>query len=307
MFWLLLALVAFGPFLRERMRKPMDRSARNTAPGRFAMLSRGQTHFDWYGPPRAPVAVCVHGLTTPSFVWKGVVRHLVKMGFRVLVYDLYGRGYSDRPRGPQNVEFFRTQLEELLALEGVSEEITLIGYSMGGPIVSSFAASHPDRLRRLILLAPAGMGHDLGGLAKFAAEWPVIGDWLMHAFYPRFHRKATEAERDMPSSVEGIVDLQQRELKYRGFIRSVLASLRGTLRQSMQSEHRVIAETGLPVAAIWAREDTVILLRGLGQLTEWNRTVHQEVIEEAGHGLAYTHTDEVAACLRRIMKDEPVA
>lgn len=41
------------------------------------------------------------------------------MGYRILTYDLYGRGYSDRPSGKQNREFFLQQLDDLLAYEAV--------------------------------------------------------------------------------------------------------------------------------------------------------------------------------------------
>ncbi|EEB85586.1 alpha/beta fold hydrolase [Roseobacter sp. GAI101] len=82
----------------------MNDVARGSAPGQFAELSRGVTHYEWVGPARGPVAVCVHGLTTPSFVWRSITKGLVLMGFRTLIYDLYGRairiGQADRRTAP---------------------------------------------------------------------------------------------------------------------------------------------------------------------------------------------------------------
>ena len=297
--WLTLALggVAALPALRELRRRPMNRRVRDIAPGRFAELSGGPTHFDWLGPQRGPVAVCVHGLTTPSFVWLGLARHLTAMGYRVLVYDLYGRGYSARPRGPQDPAFFTRQLSELLAHEKIEDDITLIGYSMGGAIAAAFAAEEHHRLRRLILLAPAGMGHELGSLARWAVEWPLIGDWVFHMGYPMQLRRGIEAERGIETSVEDIHDLQAQQLHYRGFVRSVLASLRGTLRRPLEEQHREIARHRLPVAAIWGREDQVIPLRAMGTLTQWNRDARHVVIDGAGHGLTYSHAAEVAQAI----------
>ncbi len=296
-----LAIVALAPFVAEAMRPRMDGAARSTAEGKFATLSQGVTHFDWLGPVRGPVAVCVHGLTTPSFVWRGVARGLALMGYRVLIYDLYGRGFSDRPRGRQDRTFFLRQLSDLLADQAVGNDITLLGYSMGGAIATAFAAEHPERLRQLILIAPAGMGVRAGPLTRFIAKTPLIGDWLMLALFPWRHRKAVERERDLPGSVANIADLQCAELKYRGYIPAVLASIRGILPDVQENDHRALRRSGLPVLAIWGREDTIIPLTAMGNLATWNRAARQEVVEGAGHGLTYTHTDAVIAAIRAAM------
>jgi pimeloyl-ACP methyl ester carboxylesterase len=300
--WLLLLLVglailAVWPFAREAMRKPMDAAARRDAPGDFVQLSQGVTHYRWVGPVRGPVAVCVHGLTTPSMVWDAVAQGLARMGYRVLVYDLYGRGYSDRAPGLQDQDFFIRQLDDLLASQGLKDDLTLLGYSMGGAIVTAFATRHPGRVRRMILLAPAGMAHDLGRLAKFTRDTPKLGDWLMLLRYPAAHRKGTEAERTLPTEVPGIIDYQQAELDKRGFIPAVLSSLRGILPRPLEEAHRSISREDIPVLAIWGRDDSVIPISAMGQLAQWNRTARHEVIEGAGHGLTYTHASAVVAAI----------
>lgn len=300
---LALGLLAAAPFLREMFKPAMDDTARRQAPGNFATLSRGVTHYRWMGAARGPVAVCVHGLTTPSFVWYGVAQGLGAIGFRVLIYDLYGRGYSDRPDGPQDSAFFVTQLEELLEDQGVGGDITLLGYSMGGAITTAFAALYPERLRQIVLIAPAGLGHDLGPMARLVARGNMVSRWLMRAIFPRVFRQGTEAERDLPSSVEGIVDLQQDELRYRGFVPAIERSMSGMLSEDLAEAQVDIAEAGLPVLAIWGREDEIIPLSAMGRLAQINRNARQEVIEGAGHGLTYTHTDEVLHAMRDLMRD----
>ncbi|MBP0483148.1 alpha/beta fold hydrolase [Sagittula salina] len=291
------ALVAL-PALRELRRAPRGRRLREEAPGDFAALPGGRTHYTWLGPERGPVAVCVHGLTTPSYVWLGLARKLVAMGFRVLIYDLPGRGYSDAPRGLQTPGMFATQLDGLLAQEGVEGDITLIGYSMGGMIAALWAAKNVHRLRQLILLAPAGMGITLDAKTRWARDWPLVGDWVFHMLYPGAAARALRAQEAEPSSVEGIVDRQRAEMGRRGYVRSVLSSLRGTLRRSSEAAQRNLSAAGVPVLAIWGREDPVVPLSAMGQLSQWNRTVRQVVVDGAGHGLPYTHTDSVAAAIR---------
>lgn len=293
--WLAVALsvLAAAPFLREATRQPMGPAARRDAPGEMTALSRGRTHYRWHGPARGPVVVCVHGLTTPSFVWGGLIGGLTDLGCRVLTYDLYGRGYSDRPGGVQDEAFFVGQLEELLADRRVGGDITLIGYSMGGAIATCFAARHPGRVRRLLLLAPAGMGMQDTGMIRFIRATPLIGDWLMLAFFPRRHRRGVRSEQGTASAVPDIVVLQLRELKWRGFVPAVLASLRGILSRALEGEHRALQAAGVPVLAIWGRQDAVIPLSASDRLADWNLDARHAVIEGAGHGLTYTHSGQI--------------
>jgi len=106
LFLILLGVVAITPFVIERRKPDMDDSIRDLAPNEFAKLSDGHTHYQWHGDPDGPVLVCVHGLTTPSFVWEALLPGLTEAGYRVLTYDLYGRGMSDRPKGAQTRSFF---------------------------------------------------------------------------------------------------------------------------------------------------------------------------------------------------------
>ncbi len=298
--WSVAGLILAGlPGIRELRRMQRTAKARATAPGRMARLSRGWTHFDWFGPENGPVVVCVHGLTTPSFVWLGLAPRLAARGYRVLIYDLYGRGHSSAPYGLQTPGVFCRQLEDLLAHEDITQKVTLLGYSMGGTIATAFAAHSADRVSRLVLIAPAGMGHNLGRLARWNTEWPLLGDWAFHIRFPRRMAEGVNAERDLPGSVDGIGDLQMQELTRRGYLRSVLSSLRGTLRRPMERQHRALATAGLPVTAIWGRGDAIIPLRALGQLTQWNRSVDHVVVDDAGHGVLYTHTDAVLKAFER--------
>ncbi|MFX0543094.1 alpha/beta fold hydrolase [Roseovarius sp. S4756] len=293
-FLAILALVAVTPFLREAARPRMPR---RDAPGQFADLPQGCVHYRWLGAKDGPVAVCVHGLTTPSPVWQAIAETLGDMGYRVLVYDLYGRGYSGCPGGAQDVAFFTRQLSDLLADQKVTGDITLFGYSMGGIIAPGFAAENPRMIRRIVLLAPAGIGHDLGPASRLMAKTGLLGTWAMLALYGRSMRRALEAERSQASGVPGIVDMQIAQLRYRGYLPAVLSSLRGALDADTEAVHRKLAEAGLPVLVIWAGKDDVIPIKGRDTLAEWNAAAVQEVVPEAGHALPYSHDADVARLL----------
>lgn len=300
MMWVIVILLGILaiPLTIEWMRNGISTNARRETAGKFALLSQGTTHYEWLGPERGPVALCIHGLSTSSYVWRGMAKGLALMGFRVLVYDHYGRGLSDNARGRQDAAFFLQQLTDLLAHEQVDEPLTVLGYSMGGAIATHFAAAYPGKVKQLILLAPAGMHEIGGGKLRIARDWPVIGDWLFLLIYPTMLRSGIKAEVDLPGSVAGIGDLQRAETDRRGYFPALLSSLRGVLRHMTGDQHKTIHAAGVPVLAIWGDADDVIPLAGKDTLTGWNPDAQQAVIAGAGHGLTYTHTDQVLAAIR---------
>ena len=295
MIWLFLflALALAAPFLVEHYRSRMCDGRRGSAPGRFVELSQGVTHYHLSGPGEGPLVVCVHGLTTPSFVWQPLASGLVTHGFRVLVYDLYGRGFSDRPEGVQDKGFFNRQLQDLLAHLGIEEPFHLIGYSMGGAIATGFAAIYPARVRRLVLLASAGLARADAPMMRFIRDRGIAGKWLMLAAYPHRMRRGIQAESAQHKVPPEISEGQEAQLEFQGFVPAVLASLRGILARPLEGEHMAIRQSGLPVLALWGAEDAVIPAAAMGQLAAWNRDARQDVIEDAGHGLTYTHSNIV--------------
>lgn len=289
---ILLAVLFAIPFAIELSRKQMDDTARISAPGEFAPLPQGVTHYQWTGPKDGPVAVCIHGLTTPSFVWSSTADGLAEQGFRVLTYDLFGRGYSDRAGGAQDQAFFLRQLNDLLEEQGVEGDLTVIGYSMGGIIATAFAANQPERIRDLVLLAPAGMKTAGFSMLRRISALPVLGEWLMLAVYPGILRRGLQAEANLETTVPGINDLQKAELDWRGFIPAVHSSIKNILTESFQPKHRTLKDAGVPVMAIWGRTDAVIPIESADLLLSWNPNVQTHIID-AGHEVTYTHTNDI--------------
>lgn len=174
--WLIaIAGLAALPVVQEIRRKPVSRRSSADPAGQFADLPKGRVYYRWHGPENGPVAVCIHGLTTPSFVWDGLIPLLAAKGFRVLSFDLYGRGHSDRPFGFQDQAFFGGMLTALLHNQNVTSPVTLFGNSMGSAIAAAYAARHPDRIRQTVLCVPAGMGHDLGAGARITRAYLSSG------------------------------------------------------------------------------------------------------------------------------------
>ena len=92
-----------------------------------------------------------------------------------------------------------------------------------------------------------------------------------------------------------LAEMQAFQLSRRGYLLAVLASRRGALSGRLEIAHRKLGREDVPVWAFWGREDTTIPLSAMGTLVMWNRAVHNDDIAGAGHGLPYTHADELAA------------
>lgn len=76
---------------------------------------------------------------------------------RVLALDWPGYGHSPEGETPVLTEGMSDLLIELLAHEGL-ERVHLLGFSMGGSAALHLALSDPDRVDRLVLVSPYGLG-----------------------------------------------------------------------------------------------------------------------------------------------------
>ena len=298
-FLALCAAALFGfPFLQERQRRPVDWGDRKAAAGDFAKLSDGQTHYRWSGRARGPIIVAVHGLTTPSVVWNAITPALTALGFRVLSYDLYGRGYSDAPFRRHTLDFYVQQLDELLTFLKVKEDITLMGYSMGGSIVTAYAATQPHRIARVFLIASAGMAISESKLERFCRSVPVLGDWAHGLIIGEKMRRGLTKKRGE------IAEAQRLQLTRRGYLPVVLSSRRHALTASLEAEHRKLGREDVPVFAFWGRDDQTIPLTAVGTLAQWNRRARQEDIAGVGHGLPYEQPDALIDKIQLVLREQ---
>lgn len=297
-----LVLLAGWPFYFERRKPAIGPTERHGSDGEFAPLSQGVTHYRWAGPARGPVAVLVHGVASPMISMASIAKGLGDMGYRVLMYDLYGRGLSDAPKGPQNRAFFLRQLSDLLAYHGLREDISVVGYSMGGSIATAFAAEKPHCIKQVILIASSGVVTNESRFAWFCRRIPLLGDWA-HGMFAQGRIARAIPERGQTKDIENVLRAQRRELTRRGYLPSILASRRGILAEAQEEEHRQLGRKGIPVVAVWAGSDKIIPLQAVGKLAEWNREAHQEVVNHADHALPYTHGAQLTVALRAAMHD----
>ena len=122
----------------------------------FAQLSAVRQHYYEYGEgPQA--LVFVHGFQASGRIWQLVCERLPGDEYHMIAVDNRGAGQTDAPDGEEayGVKPFADDLVELVGQLGL-REIVLVGHSMGGATAMQFAVDHPELVRALVLVDPAG-------------------------------------------------------------------------------------------------------------------------------------------------------
>jgi 4,5:9,10-diseco-3-hydroxy-5,9,17-trioxoandrosta-1(10),2-diene-4-oate hydrolase len=89
--------------------------------------------------------------------FKGNYPALVNAGYRCIIVDLIGYGFSDKPDDVDHpLSFFVQCIKQTLDYAGV-EKCTVVGNSLGGAIAIGLALDFPDLVEKLILMAPGGL------------------------------------------------------------------------------------------------------------------------------------------------------
>lgn len=278
------ALAAF-PYVKGDMeRTPMDDAARAALPDEhFVKLSDGYTRYEWAGPEEGPVVVLVHGLTSPSFIWDEQMQPLADAGFRVLRYDLYGRGHSDRPAIRYDDQLYDRQLLELLDNQGITEPVRMVGLSMGGATTIRFADRHPERIERVALFAPAGFSLDVPAAANILRV-PGVGEWIVKAFGDMIIQRgvATRVAAD-PAMQERFVTKYLDQMQYKGYKYALLSTLRHNPLQNLGEDYARVGKQNKPCALFWGTDDAVVPYTHHERVAEAIPQIQFHAIEGVGH------------------------
>lgn len=282
-------------------REVLTDEVRKSLPGKFIKLTDGTVCYDWKGPADGNIVVLVHGLSTPKFVFDGNVDALVAAGHRVLVYDHLGRGFSDRPDIKYDRDLYVRELKELMDGLDIQNPVDLVGYSMGGGNVVGFAARYPDRVKKLVLIAPAGFIPEYSGLASLVLV-PGLGDWLMTMLGKATLVKGLKQEVDAGNTRPEMLTKFEEQFKYRGYLPAVLSTMRHYPMHDLSEDYEAVGRTDIPTWAIWGTEDKVVPFDGSKQVK--NAIPQTQVIPVAGaaHSVTYARTKMVNRILIDILQ-----
>ncbi|KAI5465861.1 hypothetical protein BGZ63DRAFT_411326 [Mariannaea sp. PMI_226] len=139
-----------------------------------------------FGPVDGEKVLFVHGISTPCITLMPIANALVERGYRVMLFDLFGRGFSDGVTDlPHDARLYVSQILLVLAsspLPWTGEgALRLIGYSLGGGIAIHFANAFPHLVKELVLLAPSGLirAESFGRVSQFLFKSGWIPERLL--------------------------------------------------------------------------------------------------------------------------------
>ena len=105
-------------------------------------------------------AIFIHGSGPGASGWsnfKHNVSAFQQAGYRCIVYDQWGYGKTSKPQDVDHtLDFFVDGLVSLMDSADVSNAV-LVGNSLGGAVALGLALRHPERVEKLILMAPGGI------------------------------------------------------------------------------------------------------------------------------------------------------
>ena len=192
--------------------------------------------------------VLIHGLGASAERWDQVIP-LFADDFHVIVPDLIGFGYSDKPLVDYTPEFFLDFLEKFFVAADIKRPI-LIGSSLGGQITAEYVSSHSHDVEKLILVSPAGI---------MKQSTPALDAYIMAALYPN-EQSAKNAFEMMEGSgkdvhnkiVTGFIERMRLPNAKLAFMSTVLG-LKNS--QIITSKLQTIST---PSLIIWGSDDPVI-------------------------------------------------
>ena len=265
--------------------------------GKFAKLKNGNIFYQEFisDNPIGQIVVLVHGFSTPSIVWKGIIPYLTDAGYDVIAYDHYGRGFSARPKVDYTKNFYISTLLELIDYLKIEQKVHLIGYSMGGPIVGYFTRENPNKVESVNFIAPAGYMFKRNSKPNFYLKIlsiPFVSKYISIVFPSLMYggsssiRLSTEEDENRLSQDE-LNKIYKEQMKYEGFTRSLLSTAKNFNLFNTQKMYQELGKMKINASVIWGNADEIVPFDGLSYLKTDYPNINLEVIENGHHDITY--------------------
>jgi len=242
----------------------------------FTRISKTILGFSWVPPRdtyhRASPLVLINGLAEQGESWyrnrEDWQRQFNVHTPGVLVYD--GPVLQQRlaSRQPITVGFLKDRLAEYLDNFVQTPPYHLVASSLGGQIAVEYASQHPDKVDRLVLLCPSGMGSE---------ERLPITEGARHKDY-RGLVESTFYDPQLAS--QGIIDYYEEKFKSKAWRRAMFETVRGTKSHSIRERLSLIDR---PVLVICGREDRIVDTKVVNEAVAPHSNYQVVVIARCGH------------------------
>jgi pimeloyl-ACP methyl ester carboxylesterase len=282
--------------------RELDNEARRLTDGSYVRLSDGITHYELGNPAGEETVVLVHGFSVPYYIFDPTFDFLAQDGFRVLRYDLLGRGFSDRPDLSYNIEIFVRQLSDLLNALNLTRPVILAGLSMGGPITATFTARYPERVKKLVLIDPAGARTLWMSRVFNTVAAPGIGERIVDLAGNGGVIRTIASDIYNKQLMEHFVERYMVQAQYKGFRNALLSTIRNEVIDCCIDTFRKVGSLATPVLLIWGRHDTTVPLRHSDDLRAAMPGAEFHIIEDCSHIPHYERPQETNAILRDFLR-----
>ncbi|KIO04612.1 hypothetical protein M404DRAFT_544430 [Pisolithus tinctorius Marx 270] len=267
--------------------------------GAYAILPHGKVRHWLMGPEDGNKVVLIHGLSIPAIIWKNVAPVLASLGYRVLLYDLYGRGYSDAPQVTYDVSLYTTQLA-LLMQHVHWDNAHIVGLSMGGGIAAAFAAQFPQLVNeKVTLIASAGIieSNDISRTAKIMSSplTQIFSSLPPFQHYMRRLANSSSLSQTNIDPIQEIVRLQSAHLPY--YNAAVASSLRDGPVRGLESSFAALSNSSIQVFLIHGTADKTVPYKYASKILTLVPHAYLHTIDGAGHDITVTHGELVAKLL----------
>jgi pimeloyl-ACP methyl ester carboxylesterase len=215
-------------------------------------------------------------------VWDYQFKFLLEKGYRVLRFDLYGRGFSERVKGEHGGELFMAQLTDLIKYLNIDRKFHLVGLSMGGAISTRFASHHPEKLKSIFLVDCYGIPTPNDPGIK-VVQPKLIGEALIGTFGGAILRRAPIKGVYDKKKHAGFAKWFSAPLVIKGSKRALLSTLRNFMLENHVPHYERLNHLNVPKLILWGKEDAVLPF-------EYGKKIHAlmpnarfEFFEKCGH------------------------
>lgn len=265
-------------------------------PSTFLEVEGLRLHIRDTGPRDAPAILLLHGFGSSLHTWEDVAAGL-EGNHRVVRLDLPGFGLTGPdPTGDYSDARAHVVILALLDRLGV-ERAHVVGSSMGGRIAWSFAAAHPERMWRLVLMAPDGFAAERREYGVPADVPPLIR--LLPYTLPRFLLRWTMAPAFSPdpSLLSGaLLDRYHELLRAPGVRRAMVARLEQNI---LVPPEPLLAQIEAPTLLLWGALDRMVPVTNAEDYLRAMPNARRLVLEGVGH----VPMEETPAEVIRAMRD----
>jgi pimeloyl-ACP methyl ester carboxylesterase len=267
------------------------------SPADIVTLAGTPLHLRDSGPPagdrQAPALILIHGLGGSLQTWDDWVPALAEH-YRVIRLDLPGSGLS-----PPDTSGDYTDARSLALLQALLDHLglaraTLVGHSIGGRIAWTFAAAFPERVDRLVLIAPAGFASPFLGYdetPKLPALLPLLRQVLPR---PLLQSGLTPAYADPAQLSDARVTRYHELLRAPGGREALLQRMAQT---RLVRPEPLLARITAPTLLLWGERDGFIPIANAADFQRALPRATLVALPDVGHVPQEEHPERGLAAL----------